>query len=62
MDWISFELRRGELQKVQGPRPSFTQIIFPQLRQFGAASRMAWRWAMQLHFRRLLSEAREGFV
>lgn len=62
MDWISFELRRGELQNVHGPRPSFTQMIFPQLRQFGAASRIAWRWAMQLHFRRLLSWASEGLV
>jgi hypothetical protein len=40
---ISLALRRGELQKVQGPKPSLTQMIFPQFKQFGAASRIAWR-------------------
>ena len=27
--------------------PSFTQTIFPQLRQFGAAARRGWRVALQ---------------
>ena len=36
---ISWEERRGWLQNVQGPMPSLTQIILPQLRQLGAAAR-----------------------
>lgn len=55
MDWISCALKSAELQKVHGPMPSFTQMILPQLRQFGAASRSGCLVAMQLHFRLLLS-------
>lgn len=53
------------LQKVQGPRPSRTQIILPQFRQLGAEVRRGWRVARQSHFRAALSAAegeREGFV
>ena len=63
MDWMSWALKRAELQNVHGPMPSFTHMIFPQLRQFGAASSNVCLVAMQLHFRLLLScEARVGFV
>jgi hypothetical protein len=57
--------RMGLLQKVQGPRPSLTQMILPQFKQLGAASRRAWRWAMHVQRRRAFSSAegaREGFV
>jgi hypothetical protein len=60
---MSCALNKAELQKVHGPMPSFTQIIFPQFKQFGAASSKGCLVAMQLHFRLLLScEARVGFV
>ena len=36
---------------MQGPRPSFTQIILPQLRQLGAAVRSGWRVARQVQRR-----------
>ena len=55
---ISDELRRGCPQKVQGPRPSFTQIIFPQFRQLGAVARRGCRVDMQLQAR----EGEEGRV
>lgn len=43
--------------------PSLTQMILPQFKQFGAASRSGCRVAMQLHFRLLLSvDAKLGFV
>ena len=48
---ISPEERSGEWQNVQGPRPSFTQMILPQERQLGAAVRRGWRWALHVHFR-----------
>lgn len=65
MDWMSEEDRRGCEQNVQGPRPSLTQTIFPQLRQFGAAARRGCRVAMQLQRRLALSEGEDvilGFV
>lgn len=64
MDWISEELRSGWLQKVQGPMPSFTQMILPQERQLGAASSRGCRVAMQLQRRFEMSwlEDRVGFV
>ena len=63
MDWMSCALNNAELQNVHGPMPSFTQMILPQFRQFGAASSSGCLVAIQLHFRLLLScEARVGFV
>lgn len=57
---------KGLLQNVHGPNPSFTQMIFPQLRQFGAAARRGWRVAMQLQERDALFSLAEavkvGFV
>jgi len=53
------------LQKVQGPNPSFTQIILPQARQLGLASSSGWRWAIHGHFRRAFCSgvrAKDGFV
>lgn len=57
------EVRRGWLQNVQGPMPSFAQIILPQLRQLGAAARRGWRVARQVQ-RRVVGEEvlREGLV
>ena len=65
MDVISAEERRGVLQNVQGPRPSFTQMILPQFRQFGAAARRRWRVALQEQARAeadWVEELREGLV
>ena len=45
-------------QNVHGPRPSFTQMILPQERQFGAAARSGWRVALQVQRR----EAGEAFL
>lgn len=53
MDVISEGERSGEEQNVQGPMPSRVQIIFPQLRQLGAARRRGCRVALQ-------GQAREG--
>ena len=39
MDWISDWERSGVEQNVQGPIPSFMQMILPQLRQLGAAAK-----------------------
>ena len=47
IDVISLEERRGVLQNVQGPRPSFTQMILPQFRQLGAAARSGCLVALQ---------------
>ena len=44
---ISSALSSGREQKVQGPIPSCTQMILPQLRQLGAAVRRGWRVARQ---------------
>lgn len=49
---------------MQGPIPSFTQMILPQLRQLGAAAKSGWRVARQSHRRdegEVLVE-REGLV
>lgn len=63
MALISVGERRGLEQKVQGPMPSFTQTIFPQLRQLGAAARRGWRVALQGQAReRAESSEREGLV
>ncbi|EKG18018.1 hypothetical protein MPH_04708 [Macrophomina phaseolina MS6] len=66
MDWMSDCERSGFSQKEQGPSPSLTQIILPQLRQLGAASRSGCRVAMQLQRRLAFSSGvrpeREGFV
>ena len=51
IDCKSKEEMRGAEQNVQGPRPSFTQIILPQLRQLGAARSNGWRVARQLQRR-----------
>ncbi len=63
IDVICSEERRGLEQKVQGPRPSFTQMILPQERQLGAAARRGWRVARHVH-RREAGEAveRDGLV
>lgn len=64
MSCMSSALNRGCEQKVHGPIPSFTQMIFPQLRQFGAAVRSGCRVARQSQRRAAgfaLAE-REGFV
>lgn len=58
------EVSRGVEQNVQGPRPSFTQMILPQDRQLGAAARRGWRVAKQSQ-RRAEGEVefvREGLV
>jgi len=51
---------------VQGPSPSFTQIILPHLVQFGAIVSRGWRVAIQLHLRRARSSGEasdnEGLV
>jgi len=48
---------------VQGPRPSFTQMILPQDRQLGAAARRGCRVARQVQRREAGETAeREGFV
>lgn len=69
--WMSEDERRAAPHEVQGPRPSFAQTIFPQLRQLGAAVRRACRCAMQLQRRRRVAfscscefteAARDGFV
>lgn len=39
--------RSGEEQNVHGPIPSFTQMIFPQFKQLGAAARSGCRVARQ---------------
>ena len=63
MEVIWEEVRRGWPQKVQGPMPSFTQIILPQLRQLGAAARRGWRVARQVQRRAVGEELlREGLV
>ena len=63
MEVIWEEVRRGRLQNVQGPMPSFTQIILPQLRQLGAAARRGWRIARQVQRRDVGEEVpREGLV
>lgn len=62
MPWTSTALRRGEPQNVHGPRPSLTQITFPQFKQLGAAVRRGWRAPMQLHARFLGSICRLLFV
>lgn len=65
---ISDEESRGLSQNVQGPKPSLTQIIFPQDMQFGAIFNKGWRVAMQLHLRFAMSagdcdwDAKVGFV
>lgn len=46
---------------MQGPRPSFTHMTFPQFRQFGAAASNGCRVAIQLHFL-LASSCLLGFV
>jgi len=46
-------------QNVQGPRPSFTQMILPQDRQLGAAARRGWRVARHVQ-RREAGEAVES--
>lgn len=64
MSCMSSALNSGWEQKVHGPIPSFTQMIFPQLRQFGAAVRSGCRVARQSQRRAAgfaLAE-REGFV
>ena len=63
MEVIWEEVRRGWPQNVQGPMPSFTQIILPQLRQLGAAARRGWRVARQVQRRAVGEELlREGLV
>lgn len=62
MDWISSFPSIDEPQNVHGPNPSFTQITFPQFRQFGAAARSGWRVAIQLHFLFAGSVEREELV
>lgn len=62
MAFMSWEEKRGWPQNVQGPMPSFTQIILPQLRQLGAAARRGWRVARQVQRRDEGSAEREGFV
>ena len=57
MDWMSSEDKSGVEQNVQGPMPSFMQIIFPQLRQFGAAASRGWRVAWQSQRRLAVSAA-----
>lgn len=47
----------GWPQNVHGPKPSFTHMTFPQLRQFGAAARRACLVAMQLQAREALEAA-----
>ena len=57
--------RRGEWQNVQGPMPSFTQIILPQLRQLGTEDRRGWRVALQEQARDFsdeVSDEEEGLV
>ena len=62
MALISWEERSGCPQNVQGPMPSFTQTIFPQLRQLGAATRRGCRVARQVQRRDEGSAEREGLV
>lgn len=63
MEVISEELRRACPQNVQGPMPSFTQMILPQFRQLGAALRRGCRVARQVQARAEGEEAwREGLV
>lgn len=58
-DWES----SGVSQKVQGPKPSFTQTILPQAKQFGAAASSGCREAWQSQRREEVSlEANEGLV
>ena len=59
---ISSEDRRGCPQNVQGPMPSFTQIILPQFRQLGAAARRGWRVARHVQRRDEGSAERDGLV
>lgn len=47
---------------MQGPMPSFTQIILPQLRQLGAATSRGWRVARHVQRRDEGPEEREGLV
>ncbi len=50
-------------QKVQGPRPSFTQMILPQDRQLGATARRGWRVARQVQRREAgVAVERDGLV
>ena len=58
----SWDERRGCPQNVQGPMPSFTQIILPQLRQLGAAARRGWRVARHVQRRDEGLAVREGLV
>ena len=62
MALISSEESSGDEQNVQGPRPSFTQMILPHSRQFGAAARRGWRVARQLQRRSGGEAEREGLV
>lgn len=59
---MSEEERRGCPQNVQGPMPSFTQIILPQFKQLAAAARRGWRVARQVQRRDEGSAESEGFV
>ena len=65
MEVIWEGVSRAWLQNVQGPIPSFMQIILPQLRQLGAAARRGWRVARQVQRRAVGEELlllREGLV
>ncbi len=63
MEAISEGESREAEQYVQGPMPSFTQIILPQLRQLGAAARRGWRVALQGQAREEVEAGwREGLV
>lgn len=44
---------------MQGPSPSFKHMIFPQLRQLGAARRRGWRVALQLQGSRVEGKEEE---
>lgn len=62
MELISAGESKGDEQNVQGPIPSFTQMILPQLRQLGAAVKRGWRVARHEQRRADGGAERDGLV